>query len=419
MTRVNTTLSPIRKPDSVVLVELAIAAGLAGNPVAVCFSESTATVTCQIWKYFAQFAGPERVLHVHSQTDIRKLTKAVVDRRLIVVHTPRLFNTVAWTVQMHGSGASALPTIFSRWIPNAVDDVPIPILVLRDTPDESSSIVLWLIAGCPQRTTLPDGQPTIGITFDPAVTAVTMPSHLPHGRGPTNLRDCQLLAALLSGACLTGNAEHSPEPPEPPDSPACGQREYERVRRLLQSPLVNTADEPVEQLAIDMVNRANVFLELKCNAEFVFAHPSLCGDGEPNHRQRGSRTRQELVSRREVVDLGNVRCRLIQQIVEFLRSVRDGHDLFRRMGLVRRPPSERDFKRSEPRKLTTMLRPWSQKQVRSHFDAPCKSSMITGERESGNAPWQYRIPEKMSNPSSPFRSLPPASVLFSETSPST
>ena len=37
MTRISTTRVPIRKPDSVVFGELAIAAGLAGNPVAVCF----------------------------------------------------------------------------------------------------------------------------------------------------------------------------------------------------------------------------------------------------------------------------------------------------------------------------------------------------------------------------------------------
>ena len=126
------------------------------------------------------------------------------------------------------------------------------------------------------------------------------------------LRDCQLLAALLSGACLTGNAEQSPEST---GLPTCGEHEYEQVRRLLQSPLVNTANEPVDQLAIDMVNRANILLELKCNAEFTYANPSLCGDGDPIHRQCSSRTRQELVSRREVADLGNVRCRLIQQIV--------------------------------------------------------------------------------------------------------
>ena len=288
MTRLSTTApTPIRKPESILLGELAIAAGLAGRPVAVCFSESIATTTCEIWKYFTQFTGPEHVLHVHGQTDVRRLTKDVGHWRLVVVHTPRLFNTVAWTVQMHGSETSARPTIFSRSIPSAVNDVPIPMLVLRNTPDESSAIVRWLTAGCPGRTVLPDERPQNGITFDPALTPLTAPSHLPNARGPSKLRDTQLLAALLAGACLTGNTQCSPEPT---DLPTCGQHEYDRVRRLLQSPLVNTADEPVDQLAVDMVDRANVYLELKCNAEFIYAKPSLCDNDDPIHRQRGSRT---------------------------------------------------------------------------------------------------------------------------------
>ena len=168
-----------------------------------------------------------------------------------------------------------------------------------------------------------------------------------------------------------------------------------------------------------MINRANIFLKLKDNAEFIYAHPSLCGYDDPIHRPRRSRTHQELVTRREIADLGNVRSRLIQQVVEFLRSARDGHDVFRRMGLVRRPPSERDFKRSETQTLTTMLRPWSQKQTRSHLDALHKAGLIDGEREPGNAPWQYRLPEALSTTLSSFRSLPPANELFAADGPST
>jgi hypothetical protein len=416
MTRINTTPAAIRKPDSVLFGELAIAAGMTGNPVAVCFSESAAVVDCELWKYLAQCAGPGRAMHVHSQIDVHKLTKAVGSCPLVVVHAPRLFNTVAWTVQMHGSQTSARPAIFTRMVPNSLEDVPIPILVLRNTPDESSSILRWLMAGCPQRACLPDVQPTNGITLDPALSPVTIPSKLSNGRGPTKLRDCQLLTALLSGACLTNNAEQAPEST---DSATCGQREYERVRRLLQSPFVDTSNEPADQLAVEMVNRSNVFLELKCNAEFIYAHPSLCSPGDPIRRQRGSYTHQDLVSRREVADLGNVRCRLIQQIVDGLQNLPDGYERFLRMGLIRRPPSKRDFDRSDPRTLSLMLRPWSQKQVRTHFDALRKAGWITGERESANAAWQYYLPEELNMSSSPFRSLRPANELFSETRPST
>eukprot|EP00913_Durusdinium_trenchii_P013432 g12613.t1 len=186
-----------------------------------------------------------------------------------------------------------------------------------------------------------------------------------------------------------------------------------QVRRLLHSPLIIIADEPVDQMAMDMVNRTNVYLELKCNPVLVTNHPLLCDSGDPLRRISGSRTQKELVTRREIADLGNVRGGLIQQIIDLLRSVPDGYGVFHRMGLVRQPPPEREFKRSEPQTLTAILRPWSQKQVRNQFVALHKSGLITGERETGNAPWQYRLPEALDTATSPFASLPEADELFS------
>ena len=428
MTRISTTPAAIRKPVSVLFGELAIAAGLAGKPVAVCFSESTAAVDCELWKYLAQFTGPGRVLHVYSQADVRKLTKAVGHWRLVVVHTSRLFNTVAWIVQTHNLETSARPTVFSRFVPDSIDDLPIPLLALRNTADESSSIIRWLMAGCPQRAVLPDGRPANGIAFDPALIPTMTPRQLPTGRGPAKLRDCQLLAALLSGAYLTGNTQQSPEST---DLPACGQDEYQRVRQLLQSPLLCTADEPINQLALDMVGRANVFLELKCNPELFEGNPLLCNGSDPTWSIRGSRTRQELTTRNEIADLGNVHSRLIREIIDLLKSRRDGYTMlhsqnmsdgyamFLRMGLVRHPPNERDFKSSEPRTLARMLRSWSYKQVRANFEKLHKSGLISGAREHGNGPWQYELPEELSKASSPFCSLPLANELFAADGPST
>ena len=272
------------------------------------------------------------------------------------------------------------------------------------------------MAGCPQRAVLPEGQPTNGIAFDTDLVPVTMPSQLPNGWGPTKLRDCQLLAALMFGASLLRGAPH---PDEPESASAVGRNDYELVRRLLQSPLLCAADEPVTQLAVDMVGRTNVFLELKCHPEWIEGNPLRGNDGDPTWRIRGGRTRQELTTRNEVADLGNIHSRLVQEIVNLLQSVPDGSAMFRRMGLVRQPPNERDFKKSDLRTLARMLRSWSFKQVRTHFDAMRKASLISGERDSANAPWRYRLPEQLSLSSSPFRSLPTANELFSETGPST
>ena len=150
-----------------------------------------------------------------------------------------------------------------------------------------------------------------------------------------------------------------------------GRDDYELVRRLLQSPLLCTADEPINQLAVDMVGRANVFLKLKLNQELIEGNPLRCNGSDPTWSIRGSRTRQELTTRGEVADLGNVHSRLIHEIIELLQNMPDDYDMFdsqntpngytmfQRMGLVRQPPGERDFKSSEPRTLARMLRSWS------------------------------------------------------------
>ena len=421
MTRISTTLAPIRKPDSVSFGELAIAGGLTGKPVAVCFTESAAAADCELWAYFARLVGPSHVLHVHSQADVRKLTKTFGHWRLVVVHTPRLYNRVAWTVQSHDSETSARPVVFSRFSPESIDDVPIPLLVLRNTLDESSSIIRWLMAGCPQRAVLPDSQTTNGIAYDHALFPLMMSEQLSIGRGPKKLRDCKLLAALLRGACLIGNVEQATQTT---NSPTCSQHEYERVRGLLQSPLLCSADEPINQLAVDMVGRANVFLQLKCNPELMEGNPLCCSGSDPTWSIRGERTRQELTTRNEIADLGNVHSRLIHEIIETLQNMpRDyamlhslngsiGYAMFQRMGLVRQPPNERDFKDNDSRTLARMLRSWSSKQVRTSFEKLHKSGLISGAREHGNGPWQYELPEELTTASSPFCSLPPASDLF-------
>ena len=97
---------------------------------------------CELWKYFSEFARPSHVLHVHSQKDVTTLRKAVGHWRLIVVHAARLLNTVAWIVQSHESNSLARPTIFSRSVPESIDDLPVPLLVLRSTGNLPTSATI-------------------------------------------------------------------------------------------------------------------------------------------------------------------------------------------------------------------------------------------------------------------------------------
>lgn len=404
--------SQVAKPDTIAVGELAIAAGLAGRPVAVCFTESSAALDADLWQYFAQFAGSSRVWHVYSQADVRGLRKSFSSQRLVVVHDPRLFERVSWVIKTQESTTSARPVLFSRSVPASADDSPLPLLVLRNSADESSDLSRWIIEGYPERTSLPLALPQIFITLHPDLLDLTMPGHSLNSPNPENLRDCQLLTALLFGARLMRHVEQSHHSSE---SSACGPHEYENVRRLLQSPILSHTTDSVDPLAVDMVNRANVFLELKQDAEFVHTHPSLSNFGDPVHRQRGSRTGHELVNRREVADLGNVRSRLIRDVIGYLRELPEGFEKYTRMGLIRKSPSPKQFAETALPKLTSILRSWSLKQVRTQFDSLRKSGLISGEREAANGPWQYCLPEELEVSSSPFCNLPPVNELFPDT----
>jgi hypothetical protein len=391
---------------------MAIAAGSAGRPVAVCFTESSATLDAELWQYFAEFTGSGRVCHIYSQADIRGLRKSFSSQRLIVVHEPRLFERVSWVVKTQQSTSSARPALFSRSVPDSADEVPLPLLILRNSADESTALSQWIIAGNPEGASLPVGLTQSSITLHPHLHGLTTPVQSPNSEQPGKLRDCQLLTALLFGASLLRNVEQSHDSS---DSQVCGAQEYEIVRRLLQSPILSHATEFVGPLAVDMVNRANVFLELKQESEFVHTHPSLSNYGDPIHRQRGSRTRHELVTRREIADLGNIQSRLVREIVGYLRNLPEGCERYVRMGLMRQPPSTSQFLDTTIPKLTSILRPWSSKQVRTQFDALRKSGLVSGERAAGNGPWQYRLAEEIELSTSPFRCLPPVSEIFPDT----
>ena len=126
---------------------------------------------------------------------------------------------------------------------------------------------------------------------------------------------------------------------------------------------------------------------------------------------------RDLITRREVADLGNVRSRLVRHLVEFLRRRNDGYERFQRMGLVRRPPPRESLAENRCRDLVNVLRPWTAKQVRTHFDQLRRSGMITAERETANGPWRYALPEELQGRHSSYRRLPTAAELIARHPP--
>ena len=100
MTRLTLPLTPPPRPHSVVLGELAIGAGIAGQPITLLYRDFPAPVLCEIWRYHARGLGADQVLQIRSQADVRCLEGWIDDVRMILVHAGSLRSAVAWASQM-------------------------------------------------------------------------------------------------------------------------------------------------------------------------------------------------------------------------------------------------------------------------------------------------------------------------------
>jgi hypothetical protein len=229
-----------------------------------------------------------------------------------------------------------------------------------------------------------------------------------------SLRERELLRSLVVGTGVLRVLGHQVEDAPQVDELPLTVDDYEQVRRLLQSPAVTSADEICDPLAKDMVDRANVFLQVRY--------------GEPNAQDNpfnidgaaslpGGGANRDLITRREIADLGNTRSRIVRQLVNFVRHRNDGYGQFERMGLVRRPPDREHWRNMETAAMVDYLRPWTAKQVRTHFDQLRQAHLITAERETANGPLRYALPEELQGRQHSFRHLPTADELVAREHP--
>jgi hypothetical protein len=386
------------------LGDIALAAGLAGDSMTLCYDGFPAPVLCQIWKRLARRIGADRVFHARTQHDVNGIARSISAVPLVFVQATRLHNALSWAVEMHNISTGPKPLIVCQGVPDGLDESPGPAIVLRGGGRQPESALNSLLQQQPATWTGPDEGLTTDVDIPGWLLPLTQPSAGENNRGPRRLRDRLVLQALVRGARLYRQLENSPCVTE--EALVVEPRDYETVRDLLRSSLIASADEPVDPLAVPMVNRANVYLELKYTPELWQEYPSFRLDGDPLARLRGSRTQRELITRREIAELGNVRSQLVRQIVESLKQLSDGHALFQRMGLMRRPPSESAWRGCRPAALLGVLHQWSYKQVRRHFDDLKRRGMITAARDHDNGPWQYTLPEELSASTSAFQHLP-------------
>ena len=409
MTRLPTTHNLPLRPVSAALAELAIAGGMAGHPLALLFRDFAAPVLCDLWRHCTSPLVADQVYHVHTPADARKLANRAANVRLVLVHAARLHNPTAWSVQMSLPGfgqRASCPAIFTNAVPDEPDEDPGPTLILQANTDECEALVRWL-ALFRGLLVWPDVPNELNIGADLALRHVPGHGGLAGGFGIGHSREQEVLRGLLAGASLLrfvrGNAE-------PGADLTVTLNDYDHVRELLLSPVVSSASETCDPLAVAMVDRANVYLSVKYCPNRIAHDPFYAADFDSYIR--GTSRRRDLVTRREIADLGNVRSRTIEKLVEYLRRQPDGHEQLLRMGFRRRPIAPEDLRRVSTKDLIARLKSWTPKQVRSHFDSLRKANLVTAEREHANGPWRYGLPEELSTVVSPFLSLPTREELI-------
>lgn len=408
MTRTSARRSVPATPSSVRLGELAMAAGLAGDSVTLCYHDFPAPVLSGIWQHHTRAVGPDAVHHIHTQKDLNKLPSRMAVVRVVIVHTPRLHIPTSWSIQMADlADVIARPAIFSRLDPSDVAEDPGATLIVRATPQENEDLAHWLST----QGNANQGQQSAArpVTVDTPGWLVRILSAEPQGSSPirNRYRENQILRAFVAGACVLrtscsgeGSATEANVTPE----------DYESVRQLLRSPILRSADATCDPLATAMVGRANVYLAAQ-SGEIRRCGTPFPGGAFDHVRDDDEQPRRELITRREVADLGNVRSGLVRRLVAYLYQNADGYEWYRRMGTAHRPPNRSAWSASSVDSLAANLLAWSVKQVRSHFDRLQRDGLIAAERDHGNGPWRYALPEELSDASFPFHRFPPLARL--------
>jgi hypothetical protein len=345
------------RPASVALGELAIAAGLVGESVTIAGNFRTNTV-CQMWKYYTQTLGGGNVIHVRARRDLKDFEARLADIRAVFVNSPRLYQDVAGPIQMAESCTmSPLPAVFCGFQHEDPDADPGLTLPLTDDEQEVAAVHAW--ASDEGERHVVEVQVPSSVDYEDSLAAALHPSAFDrHGIGHRELR---IARALVAGAALLRSAD---EQTDGDLQTTLG--DYGLVRGLLCSACVKPNREACEPLALDMINRANVYLSVKLGSDR--GNPFRV-EGEDGYRQSRSRSvKQDAITRRELADLGNVNSRLVRTLIGYLQGAEAGYALYLQMGCAGDPIPERNWRRLSARELARRLKSWSVKQVRTHFD---------------------------------------------------
>jgi len=418
MTRLSTTHIMSTKPASVVMGEMAIAAGYGGVGMTMCFADYPAPLLCELWKYFARSVDPSEVYHVRGQAEIRKIPDRVAGLRLVFVHSPSHHNATGWAVEMAmpvDGTPCPRPAILSRGTTGDVDEDPGVTLLLRCDTDERDAIARWLFAGNTLPASFASHAPSVALAVatDPLLSDVYSSRNSEAECWPKRFRDRQVLRGLLTGACLIRSANVGVQADQPL---TLSLNDYELVRTHLMSPIVSPIDGQFDELAATMVNRANVYLGVKYGDDSSAQNPFYLPSDSPQQRRSDASAPHPLITRKELADLGNKQSGMVGRLIEYLQRTNE-YDLFSRMGFVGPTPRQDNWRQESGASLATSLQGWSIKQVRTHFEGLQKAGLISAERERNNGPWLYALPEEITHHINPFQNLPTVAELRENDSP--
>ena len=407
-----TTDGTERKPDIVVLGELALAAGLTGQSITLCCDEFPAHMISELWAHHLLGLAPRQAVHVRTLADVRRFEKEPWSVRLVLVHNPRLHVTTGWTIRMLGAApGTPVPAVFCRAVPGDVEDDPGATLVVRCRPALVEDAVRWLQQRdrqTPEIGARIDDQDGVLDDVDQLLDRVCGVGSARSQKSADRLRDRRVLRGLISGAHLLRQTDEGDDRGEATEDIL---EDYERVRLLLRRVTAATPDDPQDGLVADMVSRSNVFLDVKFGDNQSDRNPFRPENLAYWLDRTDDRPPREPIIRREVADLGHVGSGTVRRLIEYLQQAPGGYDRFLRMGLARGRPDPDSWRRQPAGTLAALLRSWSYKQVRTHFQRLQRAGLITAERRHENGPWCYQLPEELTYCRSRFDYLPTADEL--------
>jgi hypothetical protein len=380
-------------PSHLAVMCWGIAAGIVGHPVHFALQDYPAPLIAEIFRQLLAWA--EDSSFVSDFGDPHTLADKLADTRLVLLLDGKHFTRSSWQIELYRQNSDGVGRSCPSIVTNnssSVEAAPGATLVLHGFSPQLKNLEHVLSCRRPWPP-FPAGLIAERLTFAAGLEPILRddPTQL---RSQLNFRNRQILKGLLIGAAVLRQfaAQYASR------ELYISFDDYHEVRRALQTAASQPADASFDPLALGMVNRASAYLRMKSSAN---------GPADRRTNHAAGFFESQLITRREIVELGKVHSNTVRQLLEFLvRLGAEGLSIFRSIGINRVVKQDDERPLPSVPELAKLLLPWSEKQTRTRFDRLKNLGLITADRLSANQPWMFRLTESLSDPANPFRDLP-------------